>query len=63
MYSVWTHFFFHTFVAFFVVGIVFMLAGTIAALSILTTIGPFILSTAFACLWYCMRRASHEHAL
>ena len=63
MYSVWTRFFFHAFIALLVVGVAVMLVGTLSAFTLLTTIGPFIISAAFACLWYCFRRASNEHAL
>ena len=61
MYSVWTRFFFHTFSILFVVGIGVVAVGSLWALPLVTAFGPLVLGAAFACLWYCVRRASREH--
>ena len=61
IYSVWTRFFFHTFLILFVSGIGVVTAGSLWGLPLVTAFGPLVLGVAVACLWHCMRRASQEH--
>ena len=60
MYSFWTHFWFHAFVALLVLGFALMVIGNYLDLPLLTASGPFALSAAFSSLWYCSHRASRE---
>lgn len=62
VYSTRTLFFFHAFSILLVAGIGILAAGTLWAIPLVSALGPLVLGTAFACLWYCVRRATQEHA-
>lgn len=63
MYSTWTRFFFHAFSILFIAGIGILTAGSLWAIPLVSASGPLVLGIAFGCLWYCVRRATQEHAI